>query len=159
MKITKKSIALGLLLVSTTACSEYWWTRGQPPSSQELFERKSLALIEAQKMDTYKRSDLVEISELVHSSLEKAINARSNKPGELQGALQETAQHFLSLEGKLSIGSRAAFGELNGQLRSFLNQASATGTTGVNKPALVLFSARTLSLLSNELSVPAPNFG
>lgn len=64
---------------------------------------------------------------------------------------------FMKMEGLISIGSRAAFSELSGQLRKFTN--SAKEGQAVNPEAFGLFHARTQFFLARELMVPPPNFG
>lgn len=154
--MNKKILLASVILLSNTACSEYWWTRGQPPSTSELFERKQITLVEAIQKDPYNREIVIKHSELLSSALEKAVSSFGSKEA-FTTALGNSQKQFISLEGKLSIGSRAAFGELSGQLRSFL-QKNDEGEQ-IDKSAFTLFSARTLSFLASEISVPAPNFG
>ena len=61
---------------------------------------------------------------------------------------------MMELEGKLSVGSRAAHNELNGQLRTLIEHAEKGDKTDV--AALGLYTARVQAFLANELSVPAP---
>ena len=145
-----------LLLCGTTACSEYWWQRGQPPSVDTLLARSSANLQDAEGKYASQRPDVLSQFRELDSSLDKVVQfARTNsEQGEYSGQLELLSQQFMQLEGKLSIGSRAALGELSGQLRSFIsdkksNQHLTYGTVG-------MFAARTKNFLASELSVPAP---
>jgi len=154
--MNKKILLASAILLSTTACSEYWWSRGQPPSTSELFERKQISLEQSIQKDPFKRSIVIKHSEVLSSALDQAVKSFGSKDA-FDKALNISQEQFIALEGKVSIGSRAAFGELSGQLRTFA-QANEKGSK-IDKAAFTLFSARTLSFLASEISVPAPNFG
>ena len=101
--------------------------------------------------------DVAAIASATETSLTSAISSLESGDNTHVGHLVTTRGHFMDMEGKLSIGSRAAFGELSGQLRVFI--AAASEGESVDSSALGLFTARTLFFLANELSVPGPNFG
>ena len=147
-----------LLLGSTTGCNEYWRTRGQPPSVDKLLERSQERLTESRMLHEAERVEVSKISTQIEGALTSALKqVESSDNSVLLGSLQEASDSFIALEGKVSIGSRAALGELSGQLRRFSNQASQGEP--LQKSAFGLFTARTMFFLANELSVPAPNFG
>ena len=66
--------------------------------------------------------------------------------------LNKVQSDFIELEGKLSIGSRAAYSELSKQIRAFVSSDK------LNKPAYRLFASRSIMFLASELKTPAPSF-
>lgn len=146
------------LLLSSAGCSEYWWTRGQPPSSKNLLSRAALQLNDAREQFGAKRLNIADLSQNIETALTEAdAAAKSTNNSLLVTQLTSTRDLFMELEGKLSIGSRAPYSELSSQLRSFISQASSGKE--INTGALELFSARVLFFMASELSVPAPTFG
>ena len=138
----------------------YWWQRGQPKSVTQLLDGSQAKLNAA--LDSFKstRPEIAPIVKDLQGSLLKVKGQLAAKPQQANVAaeLVKSEELMMGLEGKLSVGSRAAYGELAAQLRSFsdrvnsgqqLNDAAFNSTFG-------LFTARTLSFLANELSVPAP---
>jgi hypothetical protein len=145
-------------------CTEYWWTRGQPPSVENLISRSRAKLLEARGSRADARRNVSRISQDLEKSLLAAVLViqredpeGSSPQAELLESLESAANAFIALEGTVSIGSRAALGELSGQMRSFATLASQGKPLAF--PAFGLFTARTLFFLANELSVPAPSFG
>ena len=133
-------------ILLTSGCTEYWRTRGQAPSVEALVERAQDRLSTAEKS-----SDREKIKQTA-KDLEKNLVAayRGKDSSEIKQQLAQASESFATLEGKLSYGSRPAYGELSGQLRALANAEKA------KRPAVGLFAARTLFFLADELSVPAP---
>jgi len=99
----------------------------------------------------------VEDSEALERSLLEsyALLTRKGPQQELEAALDRTADLFITLEGTLSIGSRAAYGELAGQLRNIITGVEERNR--IREDAFGLFAARTLTFLASELGVPGPS--
>lgn len=141
-----------------------WWTRGQVRSPQELLNN-SRQLLQG-RMEEFKaaRPEIAPLAAQVEKSLSTAYSSlESGRSGEsISPELQKAAQAMLDMEGKLSIGSRAAHGELCGELRTFEQKVRglATNEAGTNndliRNAFGTYAARAFSFLANELSVPAP---
>lgn len=148
-----------LILGSTSACSEYWWSRGQASTVPQLIERNQAKLATARSERAEFRNEVAVISEPIEKDLLAAqdLLVRNSSQDQLAVHLRAAGESFMKLEGKLSIGSRAAFGELTGQLRGF--QQGLSQGHPPTADAFGLFTARTLGFLASELSVPAPNFG
>lgn len=152
-------IATLLLTVTTvlTGCTEYWWTRGQPPAVNTLITRSHTRLQEALKQHQSTRSELVPVVNEIESSLTNSLaSLEQGSPTDTAAALEKAKQAFMQLEGKLSIGSRASYGELSGQLRVL---ASAENAKQPDPGALGLFTARTYFFLANEFAMAPPTFG
>lgn len=159
-----RSVSIALILfsaLSLSACNEYWRTRGQPPSVQKLLERSQSRLSEAREENETSRTELSLLSKKIEKSLlavaKSLESAEAKENGQLLKSLSEASDNFIALEGKVSIGSRAALGELAGQMRTFSETASQGNSLAPK--AFGLFTARTMFFLANELSVPGPNFG
>ena len=157
-------IAFFLILTSlTTGCDTgYWWSRGQPSGVSELIQRSSERLAESVATHGPARENLSGIAVHTSKALEKALQnigsgAGGNQLVQLSSELKIARDSFMKMEGLISIGSRAAFSELSGQLRKFTN--SAKEGQAVNPEAFGLFHARTQFFLARELMVPPPNFG
>ena len=152
-------VVMLLLLFSAgqlCGCTEYWWQRGQPRSVGQLVTAANEKLSSAVATGRASRADVVDIAEAIQKQLTTAVNGykSSNAAQSLRGQMTGLEESFMQLEGKLSIGSRAAYGELSGQLRS-LSKAVTAGEAPTFA-AFGTFAARTLSFLANELSVPPP---
>lgn len=151
-------VMLSLLLVQA-ACTDYWWERGQAPGVGDLMARSEARLEEARVQRKSERSELLEPSRELEVSLKAAVSALKTD-GSLDKVaveLEKSRAIFLTLEPLLSVGSRAAYGELAGQLRVFLEQAKSGGR--IEYAGFGTFSARTLSFLAAELHAPKPTFG
>lgn len=147
----------------------YWWQRGQPKGTEQLLseanERFTEAVAATKNLPLKdQRTDILGEAEKVNAALtELTDELKSQLPGEeskakLVSLLQRTEVVMMGLEAKLSIGSRAAYGELNGELRRFIDSLY-DGVDSQNadfKSALSLYSSRTKRFLANELSVSAP---
>jgi len=142
-------------MLSLCGCDlDYWWSRGQPPSSTNLLFRSQKQLEE--NLSSTARADVKgEATQLrdalrdVHGDLSKG-----NGGARLQEGLAKVNTALSALEGKISWGSRAPYGELIRQLQGFRKEAAESGT--VDKNVFSLYSARTLFFLASELSVDAP---
>lgn len=156
-KIITPLLVAFLLLLS--GCSEYWWTRGQPPSVATLLSRSQSKLEAARSARAGVREEVAQISTSLEKALLQAVEAveKDGSKRDLAVSLTSAREAMMDLEGKLSIGSRAAYGELSGQLRRFLQVLAAGGD--IEYAPFGLYTARTLSFLANELTVPAPTFG
>lgn len=149
-----------LLIFLCAGCSEYWWTRGQPPANDTLLKRSGERLETALSMRGEYRPELAPLArsirsnlELVRSSLGQAARSTEQAPeGSNAGGMQALEKDFISLESKLSAGSRPAYAELAGQLRAFTSQL--TSNDGLNENGFNLFSARVQFFLASELDVP-----
>ena len=163
-----KLSGLILVLLPFSGCDlGYWWQRGQPPGVETILERSTNRLSEALELTNgQQRNQVAGIAKQLQATLDSIYstnpnpslsNPAQNKPLSLDQSLDSAKNSFLQLEGKLSIGSRAAFSELSGQLRRFIEKSSSE--ENFNYDAFGLFAARTMFFLSRELMVPAPNFG
>lgn len=146
------------LIVSTTACSEYWWTRGQPPSIETLVERSHERFNETLAKRGSFRPSLAKISSDLEKSLGTTYHAVQPQASAHNIDLVQELEHgrnlLLDLEPELSIGSRAAYGELSGQMRTFL--ARVAEGKSLSPEIFGLFNARICFFLANELEVPGP---
>lgn len=152
-------LAFFLIGMSFSGCDfEYWTTRGQPPSVEELLTRAQSNLDRAQQERGSVRAELAPISSQLRDAL---LGAAQNLKGDgnresVLAQIEKARSGFKALEGKVSIGSRAALGQLSGQLRALSVQAKAGE---LDYAAFGLFSARTFNFLAGEFEVPAPAFG
>ena len=143
---TSKVFLSLMLILSTSACNEYWWTRGQAPSPSELLKKASSRVSETHSESSYKREEIYTVAKSI-------IDSISNSSEYSVETLSSVEENFRTLEGKLSFGNRAPFGELHGQLKNFINNKNKNANT----EALTLYFARVLFFLSSEMKVPAPN--
>lgn len=146
-----------LLPVCLGACSEYWWTRGQPPAPSTLLTRAQTNLSSAREEFSQSRADIADISVRYEESMRSMLDSVSkNSPlSETLSNMQSAQKVFAELEGHLSIGSRAAFGELSAQLRKLAHDVSKPDTP-TSVQTYDLFAARSFSFLARELATPAP---
>lgn len=157
------SICFAFALVCCSAtflgCTEYWWTRGQPPSPSSLVEQGQKELAEARRTSKGNRETVAEVSRDLEYSLTHALRLISSDGSgeEITEHLESSRKALMTLEGKVSYGSRAPLGELAGQLRKFL--ALTAHGEQPEYEGFALFTARTLSLLATELTVPSPSVG
>lgn len=142
-----KFILLGLILITTASCSDYWWTRGQAPSPKDLYSRSESKLKTAINDNSQGKPEISEVSKGLITSLSTVVEQGSDKS---YTAIANSIELFGNLEGNLSYGSRPAYGELSGQLRAFASQAKEKR---LSKEAFLLYSSRVFDFLSNELSV------
>lgn len=150
-------LALGSAIIFTSGCSEYWWTRGQPPSVAQLLERSQSKLANARSKRGSQRPTVSAVSEEIETALSDSIAAADSRGAsrQLAQSLQRAQEGFVKLEGRISVGSRAPLSELSGQIRELADSARRDGS--VSAKTLGLFAARTYTFLANELSVPAPS--
>ena len=146
-----KNLLLILLVICSTSCTEYWWTRGQPPSTSDLLERANDRFSTSFEQRSEKRADIANLAKSLTNSLNQSVNSTN------ANSLNKVQSDFIKLEGKLSIGSRAAYSELSKQIRAFSNNSS-TNEGSVNKSAYRLFASRSIMFLASELKTPAPSF-
>ncbi len=145
-----------LCVLSTfSGCTEYWWERGQAPSISELVKRSQEKLQVASNQYGSGRGDILELSKQIDLCLAEAVRVPSSP--QVLGHMKECRESFLSLDGKLSVGSRAPYGELSGQLRTIIETLEQGEQ--VADHSLGLFAARARFFLANELSMPKPSFG
>lgn len=140
-----KHLLLLSFLFTTSACNEYWWTRGQAPAPDELLKRALKRVEENHTESKYKRDEIYAIA----SSISQYVVANDAYSVETLSAIEDSLKN---LEGKLSYGNRAPYSELSGQLRQFQKTQNIE-----NQEPLRLFYARLLFFLSSELKVPAPD--
>ncbi len=135
---------------------DYWWQRGQPKSPDELFSMASETL--KKNVERYKsaRPEIASAQEQIRSSISAA--AFGDNAAQQASNLAAAEQQWMALEGKLSVGSRAAYGELAGELRAFSERAKAGQNVSDEgfRESLKLFATRVTNFLANEISVPAP---
>jgi hypothetical protein len=138
----------------------FWWNRGQPKSVAELLSNSQDKLTAALKNSESSRAELVPLARGLEQQLLDTRNKllSSGTQQDMQTELTKTEHAMMTLEGKLSVGSRAAYGELAGELRTFSEKVQAGQQLDDPdfRSAFSLYTARTLSFLANELSVPAP---
>jgi len=146
---------LTLCLTCLTGCDvDYWWSRGKPPTSEKLLSLSNSKL-DDQLVATSRAEVKDDVAKLrkhlvdTHSGLTQGVAG-----DKLKGSLGAIRDSLYGLEGRLSFGSRPAYGELLGQLRGFEEIARESGTVDTN--VFTLYSARVLFFLSDELGVPAP---
>ena len=153
--MNKIVLILAFTLIAFSGCAD-WWSRGQPPSVETLISRKKSQLISTRKVRGTERKKVADISVKIETDILKTLSASSNAASseESLAGLLKLREHFMALEGIVSVGSRAALGELSGQLRRFTE--NARNDRAPEYPAFGLFAARTFSFLENELVVPAP---
>ena len=142
-----KNLLLFLLVIGSTSCTEYWWTRGQPPSTSDLLERANDRFKTSYKKRAEKREDIASLAKNLTESLNQSVESADATN------LNQVQSDFIKLEGKLSIGSRAAYSELSKQIRAFVSSEN-----NFNKPAYRLFASRSIMFLASELKTPAPSF-
>ena len=140
-----KKTALILSSLVLASCTDYWWSRGQAPSVEELLSRSDKKLNAV--LENNSRKDISNFADIIKKSLLQAVE---NKDQTLS-ALESAEETFYNLEGKLSYGSRPAYGELAGQLRTFIKQAKKGE---VSEKGLGLYTSRVMDFLTNELSSP-----
>ncbi|MDD2942176.1 MAG: hypothetical protein PHC51_04335 [bacterium] len=146
-----------LLPVCLGACSEYWWTRGQPPAPSTMLSRAQTNLSSAREEFGESRADIAEISVRYEESMRSMLDSISKNSAlsETISNLQSTQKIFAELEGHLSIGSRAAFGELSAQLRKLAHDISKPDAQ-TSLQTYDLFASRSFAFLARELATPAP---
>ena len=152
-----KLFALSLLLVSSlTGCSREWWERGQAPSVPTLLDRSSAELKTSLDTRSAARPEIAPAAKAIQQSLLASLEVVQKKGDgpELMKNLTSARDQFIAIDQLLSIGSRAPYAELSGELRVFITKASKNGE--LQYPAFGMFTARTMFFLANELTVPAP---
>ncbi len=134
----------------------YWWQRGQPKSVSQLLTESQGKLDAALTASAAERKEIVPAAKGIRESLSKAAElSRGGRPAtEVVAQISAAEQQMIQLEGRLSVGSRAAYGELASQLREFASEAQGGQETSF--AAFGLFTARTFVFLANELSMPPP---
>ena len=150
--------AAAIAALSLSACDSYWWTRGQPPAPSDLVKRASDSFDAELAKNAQARSDFAPKAKELKALLVTIAQQSSHRDAaeQIVPTLREASQTFLGIEDSLSIGSRPAFAELSGQLRRLT--ADVEKTSSVEATVVETFVSRSLFLLSNELTVPAPAF-
>lgn len=154
----RKLFLLTILLTSLTGCDRYWWTRGQPPSSEELLSRATAGFDEQVTISNESRKDIAQTTKDLRDHLITA-SKHVSRPENLRPLREELAtveDLFNQLQQRVSIESRAPIAELSGQLRAI--QTKSEKGEVVEPAVFELFASRTLFLLANELTVPPPPF-
>lgn len=155
MKFSLGSFLLSIsLLVSLSSCTEYWWTRGQPPASNEVLQRAIDRLAEVEVEYPDKRPEIAEAAKKFSSHIEQIISLAGTNPKSTTSVLEKLELELMALEGKLSYGNRAPLSELSGQFRSFKGLILEKGPNSVPSEVFSLFGARLLFMLSSEMKVP-----
>lgn len=158
----KNTLLCSFCLLILGGCTEYWWTRGQPPSTAALYRQARSELLSANSLSRTKRPELAVLSDTVEKSLSSILQELAgSKGGENQACKESAISYFssaeislLELEPQLSYGSRPAYGELAGQFRRF--QESCRSKHHLEYTAFGLFASRMLKFLASEISVSAP---
>lgn len=138
----------------------YWWQRGQPKSVSQLLAHAQEKLTGNLQAFGGKRPELVEPAKTMNEVLNSVVSGLAG--GESKDAIAKKLSNatnvWFLLEGQLSVGSRAAYGELASEMRNFSRRAAMGENLQDDKfrESLGLFSMRVFSFLANELSVPAP---
>lgn len=170
MKRTTLSLSLFLCLFALGCDGQWWhnvpgwggewWTRGQPRSPEELLSASRESLKTALNDHQAQRPEIAPSASQIESALTLAYSSitKGDQSPAVLAELEKATNALLSLEGKLSVGSRAAYGELCGQLRSFEQrvQEGSELKTEDFRSAFGTYAARTLTFLSVELQMPAP---
>ena len=138
----------------------YWWQRGQPKSPAELYTQAGEKLQNSVEQFKSTRPDIASAAADIRGALNAAYGGldKGTDAGAISAELSKAETSWMALEGKLSVGSRAAYGELAGELRAF-NEKLQGGQDPKDegfRESLRLYSARVYSFLANEISVPAP---
>ena len=151
-------LSLVLVFLSClTGCSEYWWTRGQPPSTEELFTRANEQISESLKNRSSSRPEVAGNAIEVQNSLQ-ILDSSDLTVDKVTQSLKSVEIAFKNLERKVSYGNRPPLNELSGQLRALESEFSDKSVLEAGRhSALRLFGARVLMYLSGELNVPAPD--
>ena len=151
--------ALVLVAQSLTSCSDYWWERGQALSTADLLKRASEHYESAQARYGAERAEFQSVAQALNGSLEGALTTlETDHSGTgVKKLLLACEESFGALEGKLSVGSRAPYGELSGQLRSMVGRLEKGEE--ISKSAFSLFTARTRFFLANEFAMNQPVTG
>ncbi len=160
-KMNLRNFAVGVVFIGIGAglqgCdTNYWWSRGQPASVETLVNRFDAKFETALSSRSTERADVAPTMKTVASEMKSILVSldSANKSDGVIGHLVSARAGMMALEGKLSIASRAAHNELNGQLRAIIEQADKKQPLDGN--AFRLYTARLLSFFTDELSVPAP---
>ncbi len=152
-----RSILVILLTLSFSACSEYWWTRGQPPSTQELFDRANEKISESLKSRSHERPEVAANAIEVQKGL-NVLNGSEQTQEQILSSLKTIEVAFKNIERKVSYGNRPPLNELSGQLRALEHEILSNSITNEGRfSALRLFGSRVLNYFSTELNVPAPD--
>ena len=144
------------LAILTSSCSDYWWERGQPPHPEKLLQSAGKVLVESQQANAGSRDDIATDIEKISSKINALSDhlAADSTAGDSNELVKDVSSSLAELEGKISVPSRAAYGELAGQWRLWAKKdISNTSFT----PALQLLSSRTLRFMAREISSPKPN--
>lgn len=145
-----------LLIVSLNACSEYWWTRGQPPASSEILSRAKERVIEVHRDLPSERPEIFTLADSLSNEF-YIITSEQSKSKQLSTSFNKIEEALYSLEGKLSFGNRPPLQELSGQFRALKEKGLNVGFENLPKESLRLFGARVLFMLSSEMKIPAPD--
>lgn len=132
----------------------YWWQRGQPKSVGQLLEQSTERLADAVGKYQTSREELVPVSANIEKTLQTTLTNLRNKNSNVAEDFSKTESALIELEGKLSVGSRSAYGELASELRAFTEKAKSGAE--IPADAFELYNARILFFLANELSMPKP---
>jgi hypothetical protein len=145
-----------LFVLSLNACSEYWWTRGQPPASSEILSRAKSRVIEVHQDLPSERPEIYTLADSLSNEF-NIITSEGTKSNQLSSSFMRIEEVLYSLEGKLSYGNRPPLQELSGQFRALKEKGLTVGFENLPKESLRLFGARVLFMLSSEMKVPAPD--
>jgi len=138
----------------------YWWQRGQPKSPAELYTQMGEKLQSSVEQYKNARPDIAAAAADIRGALNAAYGAldTGSDAAAIAANLTKVEDSWMGLEGKLSVGSRAAYGELAGELRAFTEKLhnGQDPKDEAFRESLRLYSARVYSFLANEITVPAP---
>lgn len=146
-----KALLFSISFLTLNACNEYWWTRGQPPSAEELLKRAQSRITEVKNDYSNLRPEISASAEAISSRL-SSLSSEALSPENLDNIIKFLEKELTSMEGKLSYGNRAPYNELCGQLRALEN----SNKSKLSKDSLNLYFARVLFFLTSEMKVPAP---
>ncbi len=155
-KISTLPVLISLCLMSFSACSEYWWTRGQPPATADIFARAQERVLEMQQELPAERADIQQVASSLSTEFQ-TVTADKISTQEMHESFNRIEASLISLEGKMSYGNRPPLQELSGQFRALKEKGLSVGFENLPKEALRLFGARVLFMLSSEIKVPAPD--
>lgn len=147
--------SLILATVAHVAMTPDYWDRGQPPSVATLYERSKAQLAEQVEKRAEFRQDITPQVLTMSKALDQANHQLSsgNIPA-IVASLEEARGALVAVESSLSIGSRAPYGELTGQLRHVI--AAVRNGEKLDASALRLLSSRLTFFFARELQVASP---
>lgn len=150
-------VVFGLIVatIAHVAMTPDYWDRGQPPSVATLYESAKEQLAQQVETRAEFRSDITPQVLSLSKALDDANQqfAKGNVPATV-AALEAARSSLIAVETSLSIGSRAPYGELTGQLRQLIS--TVRQGEKIEASTLRLLSSRLTFFFARELQVASP---